>query len=100
MFITALFGTAESWKQPKCPFNEILLRYGEKKHPKTSIHATSTYLKIIILNEISLTKKSTCYTIPFILNSRKCKLTYSDGADGGLPGEWGGWRAEAGAGEG
>ena len=24
-------------------------------------------------------KKSTCYMIPFISNSRKCKLMYSDG---------------------
>lgn len=55
------------------------------------------YLKIIILNEISLTKKSTCYTIQFILNSRNYNLTYSDGADGGLPGEWG-WVACRGAG--
>ena len=54
MFITALFGTAKSWKQPKCPFNELLLRFGKKKNNKPSIHATLMNLKMTTLHEISL----------------------------------------------
>lgn len=39
---------------------------------------TSINLRIITASERIQTKRSTCYMIPFIVKSRKCKLIFSD----------------------
>ena len=39
---------------------------------------TCLNLKIMIVTERSQTRKSAFYMIPFVLNSRKCKLTYNN----------------------
>lgn len=50
----------------------------EIKSSELLLHTTRANLKIIMLSEKSKTKKSTYCMIPFIQNSRKCKVIYSD----------------------
>ena len=67
MFIVALFTIAKTWKQPQCPLTEdwikilyiyVMEYYSAIKYNKIlPITATCIYLEIIILNDVSQTKK-------------------------------------------
>ena len=76
MLIAALFMTAKTWKQHKCPSTEkwikrmwyiqhsgILLTH--KKERNNAI-CSNINLEIIILNEVSHTEKDKCHIIPLI----------------------------------
>ena len=67
MFIAALFTIAKTWKQPKCPSTEEQIKktyiysmeyYSAiKKNDMISFAATLMNLEIVILSEVSETKK-------------------------------------------
>ena len=67
MFIAALFTTAKTWKQDKCPSTEDWIKkmwyiytveyYSAVKKNETMLFAaTRRYLKVIILSNLSQTK--------------------------------------------
>ena len=77
MFIAALFTIAKTWKQPKCPSTEegikkmwyiyTVEQYSAvKKNEVITLAATWMDLEIIILSEVSQTKKDKYHLISFI----------------------------------
>ena len=73
IFITVLFTIAKkTWKQSKCPLADEWIKKMEyysaiKKNEIMSFAASQSDLEIIILNEISLTKKDKCHKYHMIL---------------------------------
>ena len=74
MFIAALFTTAKTWKQPRCPFTDEWIKkmwYIYKMEYYSAIKnneimpfaATWMYLEIIILSEVSQKKKDKYHMI-------------------------------------
>ena len=81
MFIAALFTVAKTWKQPTCPSTEEWIKkmwyiytmeyYSAiKKNEIMPFAATWMDLEIVILSEVSQTKKDE-YHITYIWNLRK-----------------------------
>lgn len=82
--MAALFLIVKNWKQPKCPsaderVNELgpihtmeVRRNAGLRHAKAQMSP-----KIVMLGERNQTEKRASYMLPFIENSRKCKLTRS-----------------------
>ena len=81
MFIAALFTVAKTWKQPTCPSTEEWIKkmwyiytmeyYSAiKKNEIIPFAATWMDLEIVILSEVSQTKKDE-YHITYIWNLRK-----------------------------
>ena len=77
MFIAALFTTAKTWKQPKCPSTEEWIKkmwyiykmeyYSAiKKNKIMPFAATWMDIEIIILSEVSQTEKDKYHMIPLI----------------------------------
>ena len=77
MFTAALFTTAKTWEQPKCPSTEewikkVWHRYtmeyysAIKKNEIKTFAATWIDLGIIILSEVSQTEKAKCHRISLI----------------------------------
>ena len=75
MFVAALFTTAKTWKQPKCPLTDEWIKKMQyiytmeyqplKKNEIMPFAATWMDLEIIILSEASQTEKDK-YCIPLI----------------------------------
>ena len=69
MFTAALFTTAKTWKQPKCPLTDDWIKttwymytmeyYSAIKNEIMLFSATWRELEIIILSEVSQTKTNT-----------------------------------------
>ena len=77
MFIVALFTTARTWKQPKCPATEEWIKkmwhiytmeyYSAiKKNEIMPFAATWMDLEIVILSEVSQTEKDKYQTVSLI----------------------------------
>ena len=77
MFITALFTTVKTWKQPQCPSTDDWLKkmwyiytmehYSAiQKNETLPFTATWRDLQIIILSEVSQTEKEKYYMISLI----------------------------------
>ena len=77
VFTAALFTTAKTWKQPKCPSVEEWIKKMQyiytmdcysviKKNETTSPAATWMDLEIVILSEISQTEEGKCHMILLI----------------------------------
>ena len=77
MFIAALFTTAKTWKQPKCPSTDEWMKkmwyiytveyYSAiKKNEKMPFSATWMDLEIIILSEVSQKEKDKYHMISLI----------------------------------
>ena len=77
MFIAALFPTAKTWKQPKCPLTDEWIKKmwyistmeyysAVKKNEIIPFAATWMDLEIIILSEVSQKEKDKYHMISFI----------------------------------
>ena len=77
VFTAALFTTAKTWKQPKCPSVEEWIKKMQyiytmdyysviKKNETTSPVATWMDLEIVILSKISQTEEAKCHMILLI----------------------------------
>ena len=77
MFTAALFITAKTWKQPKCPLTEEWIKKMQyiytmeyysamKKNEIMPFAATRMDLEIVILSEVSQTEKDKYHMISFI----------------------------------
>ena len=73
MFIAALFTTARTWKQPRCPSPNKWIRYGTmkyysaiKKNEIMPFAATQMNLEVILLSEVSQAEKDKYYMILLI----------------------------------
>ena len=82
MLITALFTTARTWKQPKCPstdewikkmWSTYIMEYysAMKKNEIMPFAATWMDLEIIILSEVSQTEKDKYHMIYLYVESKK-----------------------------
>ena len=76
MFTAALFTTAKTWKQPKCPSTDEWIKMwyiytmeyysAIKKNEIMPCAATQMDLEIIILSEVSQKEKDKCHVISLI----------------------------------
>ena len=82
MFIAALFTTAKTWKQPKCPSTDewtkkmwyiYTMEYYSaiKKNEVMPCAATWMDLEIVILQEVSQTEKDKYQTLSLMCESKK-----------------------------
>ena len=82
MFTAALFTTAKTWKQPKCPLREEWIKkmwyiytmeyYSAiKKNEIMPFAATWMDPEMVILNEVSQTEKEKLYDIPYMWNLKR-----------------------------
>ena len=87
VFIAALFTIARTWKQPKCPSTEEWIKkmwyiytmeyYSAiKKKERMLSAATWMDLEIVILREVSQTKKGNYHMISLIVESKKITKGY------------------------
>ena len=74
-FIAAVFATAKTWKQPKCPSTDEWIKMwyinsgillGRKKNKMRAFAATRTQLETLILSEVSQKEKDKYHMISLI----------------------------------